>query len=164
VRTAVEAAVRGHLPSPDLIVAARLFDLGATRCTEIARGTVLILVVVGILQGLVAILGNLAVAAFLVGARRRIIGLRRALGATRWDIFRYLLIENLLPTQLGNLLGLLATLLALPAARALFSGLHIELVDVIVTALLLSLGGVAAKLLPAFRATRIPPSEVGRAL
>src|SRR5262249_40126484 len=101
---------------------------------------------------------------FLVGDRRRIIGVRRALGASRWDIFRYLLIENLLPTQLGNLLGLSVVLATVPAARLRFSGIRFDGVDIAVTAFLRTLGGVLAKLLPALRATRIPPCEVTKSL
>lgn len=166
VRAAAEVALA--LPAseanPDHQIVARLFDPNLTRCAGIASGIVLVLLVIGASLGLVAVLGNLAVAAFLVGDRRRVVGVRRALGATRWDILRYLLIENLVPTQIGNLLGLAVTLLCLPAAQKLFFGLRLRVVDVAATALLLSLGGVAAKLLPAFRATRIPPSEVSRAL
>jgi putative ABC transport system permease protein len=86
------------------------------------------------------------------------------MGARRWDIFRYLLIENILPTQLGNALGLLLTLATVPAAKARFSGLTFGAADALGTALLLTVGGILAKLLPALRATRIPPSEVTRAL
>jgi hypothetical protein len=39
-----------------------------------------------------------------------------------------------------------------------------EPADMLATALLLSLAGVAARLLPALRATRIPPSEASRSL
>jgi putative ABC transport system permease protein len=123
-----------------------------------------VLVVAGAMMGMLALLGNLAVAAFLVGDRRRIMGVRRALGATRWDIFRYLLIETLIPTQLGNLLGLAALLATLPGAKARFAGIHFRLSDALATALMLTLGALLAKLFPALRATRIPPSEVTRSL
>jgi putative ABC transport system permease protein len=156
------AAVDGD--DPDRRVEARLFEPETTVTAGNARGTVIVLAVVGGIMGTLAVLGNLAVAAFLVGDRRRVIGVRRALGATRWDIFRYLLIENLIPTQLGNLLGLVTLLATLPAARARFSGIRFTLADALATAFLLTLGGVLAKLLPALRATRIPPSEVTRSL
>jgi putative ABC transport system permease protein len=142
----------------------QLFNDGQTRSAGIARGTVLLLVYVGGLLGVLAIMGNFAVAAFLVGDRRRIIGVRRALGASRADIMRYLIIENLLPTQLGNLLGLLVVLASLPAAKLRFTGIHFDIIDALGTAFLLSLGGVLAKLIPALRATRIPPSVVTRSL
>jgi putative ABC transport system permease protein len=147
---------------PDQIVTARLFTLAGTLCSLIARGTAMLLGLVAASLGVVAILGNLAVAAFFVGDRRRVIGLRRALGATRWDILRYLLLENLLATQIGNALGLACTLLLLPGAQRRFAGLHLAFADVVGSALLLSLAGFIATLVPAWRATRISPSEVCR--
>jgi putative ABC transport system permease protein len=163
LRAAVEPALA---PGPDALVTARLFAEAETEtaAAHIASGTALVLAVVGGYLGLLAILGNLAVAAFLVSERRHIIGVRRALGATRWDIFRYLLIENLIPTQLGNLLGLLALLATLPTVKARFTGIELRVSDMVLTGALLSLGGILAKLVPALRATRIPPSVVTRSL
>jgi putative ABC transport system permease protein len=164
VRAAVAPALARVPGNEDGLVTARLFSDTHTRSASIARGTALLLAYVGGLLGVLAILGNLAVAAFLVGDRRRIIGVRRALGASRGDIMRYLLIENLLPTQLGNLLGLVVVLASLPAAKLRFAGIHFDIIDAAVTAFLLSLGGVLAKLVPAMRAARIPPSVVTRSL
>ena len=163
VRAAAAPALAG-IVGPQGLVTARLFSEPDTRSAGIARGTVVLLIYVGVLLGVLAILGNFAVAAFLVGDRRRIIGVRRALGASRWDILRYLLIENLLPTQLGNLLGLLVVLASLPAAKLRFAGIRFDIIDAVATAFLLSLGGILAKLVPALRATRIPPSVVTRSL
>jgi putative ABC transport system permease protein len=161
LRAAVEPALA---PGPDARVTARLFTEADTSAGHIASGTAFVLCVVGGSLGLLAVLGNLAVAAFLVSERRRIIGVRRALGATRWDIFRYLLIENLIPTQLGNLLGLLVLLANLPIVKARFAGIELRASDMVLTGALLTFGGVVAKLFPALRATRIPPSVVTRSL
>jgi putative ABC transport system permease protein len=163
VRAAVVPALDA-LGGGEHLVTARRFTLEGTYSSAVAWGTVWVLAFVGALLGAIAILGNLAVAAFLVGDRRRIIGVRRALGATRWDIFRYLVIENLLPTQVGNVAGLVLLLATLPAAKLRFTGLHYDVTDALGTAFLLSLGGVLAKLLPALRATRVPPSEITRTL
>ena len=164
VRAAAAAALARVTGADDGVLTARTFSEANTRTAEIARGTVFLLIYVGGLLGLLAILGNFAVAAFIVGDRLRVIGVRRALGATRWDVLRYLLIENVLPTQLGNLLGLLVVLASLPAAKLRFAGIRFDIIDAVVTAFLLSLGGVVAKLVPALRATRIPPSVVTRSL
>lgn len=163
VRDAAQTALEA-LDTDDARIDARLFTLEGAHAARIARGTVVVLVVVGVIMGLLALLGNVAVAAFLVGDRRRVMGVRRALGATRWDIFRYLLIENLIPTQLGNLLGVVALLATLPGAKARFAGIHFQLSDALFTAAMLSMGALLAKLVPALRATRIPPSEVTRSL
>jgi putative ABC transport system permease protein len=163
VRAAAAPALANAV-GPHGLVRARLFNDPDTRSASIARGTVFLLLYVGVLLGVLAIMGNFAVAAFLVGDRRRVIGVRRALGANRWDILRYLLIENLLPTQLGNLLGLLVVLASLPAAKLRFAGIQFDIIDALATAFLLSLGGILAKLFPALRAMRIPPSVVTRSL
>ena len=48
--------------------------------------------------------------------------------------------------------------------RVLFPGLRLTVADVGVTLFVVALVGVPAKVFPAFQATRVPPSEVGRAL
>ena len=53
-----------------------------------------------------AIVGVYGVLSFAVSQRRRQIGTRRALGATRHDILRYFLLENWLVTGSGLALGL----------------------------------------------------------
>src|SRR5262249_13960855 len=99
------------------LVTARLCAVDGAYSARGARGTAILLASVAGMLGVVAVLGNFAVAAFVMADRRRVIGVRRALGATRWDIFRYLVIENLMPTQLGNLAGLAIVLATLPAAK-----------------------------------------------
>ena len=108
---------------PDRIVTASMFGMSRTRSGAVAFGTVLILSAMTVSLGIVAVLGNLAIAAFLVGERRRVIGIRRALGATRPDILGYLLLETLIPTQIGNVLGFVALVAMFPVAQKRFSGL-----------------------------------------
>ncbi len=50
--------------------------------------------------------GIVGLASFWVGQRRRQIGIRRAVGATRGDILRYFQIENFLLTMIGVVLGM----------------------------------------------------------
>src|SRR6185312_932879 len=49
--------------------------------------------------------GIVGLTSFWVGQRRRQIGIRRALGATRTDILRYFQVENLLIAGVGVALG-----------------------------------------------------------
>ena len=55
-------------------------------------------------------------------------------------------------------------LATVPAAKVRFSGIQFGVSDAVLTALVVSMSSVLAKLLPALRATRIPPSEVARSL
>ena len=55
-------------------------------------------------------------------------------------------------------------LASLPAAKLRFAGIRFDIIDALATALLLSTGGILAKLFPALRAMRIPPSVVTRSL
>jgi putative ABC transport system permease protein len=68
-----------------------------------------------------AALGTYGVLSFAVGRRRREIGIRLALGAQRWHVFRAIVGRGMVLTLLGLALGLLG---ALPAARTLSGRLY----------------------------------------
>ncbi|MCW5806694.1 MAG: ABC transporter permease [Deltaproteobacteria bacterium] len=107
-------------------------------------------------------LGVVGLASFWVQQRRRQIGIRRALGATRGDIVRYFQTENFILATIGIVLGM-----------ALAYGLNLVLMDKyeverlpaqllpIGAVLLWSLGQVAV-LGPALRAAAIPPAIATR--
>jgi putative ABC transport system permease protein len=99
-----------------------------------------------------------------VAQRRRQIGMRRALGATRADILRYFHAENLLMAGAGALLGIGAGLasnlwLVKHLAMARMSPVYIAIGAVIVLAL-----SQLAVLWPAMRAAAVPPSIAARGL
>jgi putative ABC transport system permease protein len=111
---------------------------------------------------LVTASGIVGMASLWVTQRRRQIGTRRALGATRLDIVRYFVTENLMITSMGAVLGVLLAI-----------GLNLFLVQQIAlprlpteylawgVAGLLALG-VLAVLGPATRAAAVPPAVATR--
>jgi putative ABC transport system permease protein len=106
--------------------------------------------------------GIVGITIFWVGERRRQIGVRRALGATRTDILAYILAENFLIAGAGILVGALLALIinlglmhylemaSLPAS-------YIALGSVLVLIL-----GQCAALSPARRASKVSPMEATR--
>ncbi len=113
---------------------------------------------------LVTALGIVGLASFWVQQRRRQIGVRRALGATRSDILRYFQTENFLIVSLGIAFGML-----LAFAINLLLMRHYELPRLPVYylpigALALWLLGQLAVLGPARRAAAVPPVEATRSV
>lgn len=111
---------------------------------------------------LVTALGIVGLTSFSVAERRRQIGTRRALGATKQDVLRYFLLENWLVTTCGAVLGV-----------GLAIGLNIGLVNlvegsrvgwpVLAAGVVLLWGvGLAAALGPALRAAQVPPAIATR--
>lgn len=120
-----------------------------------AMAGMLVVVIVALL--IVTALGIAGLASFWVGQRRRTIGVRRALGATRSDILRYFQTENFLLATLGIALGMV-----LAYGINLFLMLHYELPRLPATyfpvgAVALWLVGQLAVLGPALRAAAVPP-------
>ncbi len=111
----------------------------------------------------VTALGIAGLASFWVQQRRRSIGIRRAIGATRGDIFRYVQTENFLIVSGGIVLGML-----LAYALNLLLMSHYELprlpfLYLPAGAVLLWLLGQGAVLGPALRAAAVPPVVATRA-
>ncbi|RUO63271.1 putative ABC transport system permease protein [Pseudidiomarina planktonica] len=111
---------------------------------------------------IITALGIVGMVTFSVNRRRKQIGTRRALGATRWQIIRHFLVENALVTSCGLILGVGSSI-----------ALNIWLVDVfslprvgwhylpIAMAVLLVVGQLAV-LGPARRAAAISPALATR--
>jgi putative ABC transport system permease protein len=113
---------------------------------------------------LVTALGIVGLTSFWVTQRRKQIGIRRALGATRGDILRYFQTENFLIVTFGIVLGMtlayginlfLMTRYELP---------HLPWLYLPVGAIVLLLLGQLAVLGPALRAAQVPPVVATRSV
>ncbi|UGB37462.1 ABC transporter permease [Frateuria soli] len=133
------------------------------RAYESDRGMATLMGVISAVLLAITAAGIVGVTSFRVGQRRRQIGVRRALGATRRDIVRYFLVENLLVSGGGILLGVLLALAMnlWLILRFGMQGLSPTYLAAGVAVLLLL--GQAAALAPALRASRVPPVEATRA-
>ncbi|HWU67723.1 MAG TPA: FtsX-like permease family protein [Stenotrophobium sp.] len=113
---------------------------------------------------IVTALGIAGLSSFWVGQRRRTIGVRRALGATRGNILHYFQTENFLLATIGIALGMV-----LAYGINLLLMLHYELprlpaIYIPVGAIALWLIGQLAVLGPALRAAAVPPVVATRSV
>jgi len=117
-----------------------------------------ILWVVILLLVVITALGIVGIVSFNVNQRIKQIGTRRALGATKTDILRYFLIENLLITSFGLLVGALMTFAfnIFLAEKFEISAFNWSLIPV--GCLLMYVVGIAAVWLPALRASKVSPA------
>jgi putative ABC transport system permease protein len=127
-----------------------------------AMAVMLVGVIIAVL--LVTGLGIVGLASFWVAQRRKQIGIRRALGATRADILRYFQTENFLIVTLGIVIGMV-----LAYDINLLLMLHYELprlpsAYLPAGALALWLIGQLAVLAPALRAAAVPPAVATRSV
>jgi putative ABC transport system permease protein len=128
------------------------------------RGLAIMMAGICVVLLIITAAGIVGLTSFWVAQRRKQIGVRRALGATRQDILSYFLTENLLISLGGLVVG---TLLAVSLSQWLVTRFEMErlsLLYVLVGAVMLLLLGQAATLLPALRASRVPPVEATRSV
>jgi putative ABC transport system permease protein len=104
--------------------------------------------------------GMMGLFSFWVSQRNSSIGIRRALGATRRDIARLFVLENLTVVSLGAVLGVVASVMAnrFIAEYAAVSSIPINLA-LASSAVLILLGQVAG-LMPTIKATFVDPAIV----
>ncbi|RDS82718.1 ABC transporter permease [Dyella psychrodurans] len=118
---------------------------------------------IGILSGvilalmLVTALGIVGLASFWVQQRRRQIGIRRAIGATRADILRYFQTENFLIVTLGILIGVLLAYALNIVLMKVYEVTHLPVAYLLASAMVLWALGQLAVLGPALRAAAVPP-------
>jgi len=110
---------------------------------------VLIIIVTG--------LGIVGVTSFSVTERRKQIGTRRALGATKAAILRYFILENWIVTNSGLILGLAAAYALNILLVTKTAGAKLDWRFVVAAIVLMWLQGIAATLVPAMRATKVSP-------
>lgn len=106
--------------------------------------------------------GIAGLSSFWVAQRRRQIGVRRALGATRRDIVRYFLIENALISVAGVIVGILLAFGFSGWLMGQFELTRLSPVYVLVGVVMIFLLSQGAALAPALRAARIAPVEAMR--
>jgi ABC-type antimicrobial peptide transport system permease subunit len=105
-----------------------------------------------------SVIGIYGVMAYAVSQRTRELGIRMALGASRGDVLRLVVMQGLRLTVLGVVFGLAASLAATRLiASLLYSVSPTDLVTFTVVPLLLAAAALLASYLPALRATRIDP-------
>ncbi len=123
-------------------------------------GGMVLMIISGLLI-LTTALGIYGMASFSVTKRVKQIGTRRALGATRFEIIRYFLVENLVTTVTGIVLGIALSLIL----NFIMSRLGLGRIDLLVSSLgviFVILVGQFSVLLPALNAARISPAQATR--
>jgi putative ABC transport system permease protein len=113
---------------------------------------------------LVTALGIAGLANFWVQQRRRQIGIRRAIGATRGDILRYFQTENFLIVSGGIVLGALLAFALNLALMMHYELPRLPLFYLLIAALVLWTLGQLAVLGPALRAAAVPPVVATRSV
>jgi putative ABC transport system permease protein len=127
------------------------------------RGLAVILGVVCVALVTVTAFGIVGLTSYWVAQRRRQIGIRRALGATKNAIVRYFQTENLLIAASGAVLGVaLAVSLNLWMITA-FQMQRLNIGYALIGAVVVMLLGQASVLWPALKAASIPPALATRA-
>jgi putative ABC transport system permease protein len=128
------------------------------------RGVAIMMGVVCLMLLLATAGGIIGLSSFWVSQRRRQIGIRRALGATRRDILGYFQTENFLIVTAGVLLGTLLGVAVNLSLMKYWELPRMPLAALMLGAILLWLLGQLAVLGPARRAAAVPPVEATRSL
>jgi putative ABC transport system permease protein len=142
----------------------RTFDEVRAQAYKSDRGMAILMGVVCAVLLAITAAGIVGLTSFWVGQRRKQIGVRRALGATRHDILGYFLTENLLIGIGGVAVG---ALLAIGMNLWLVSHFEMQRLSLLYVAagvIALLLLGQGAVLAPALRASRVSPVEATRSV
>lgn len=112
-----------------------------------------------LISGIVGI-GNIMV--FIIKERTKEIGIRKALGATPFDIVKLVLLESMVITSASGFVGMLLAMSLVSSLAPLidspaFSNPSVNTSTVVTATLVLVLAGLVAGLIPAINAARVKP-------
>jgi putative ABC transport system permease protein len=124
---------------------------------DIAAITILLVVTTAL--SIIAAMGIAGMASFNVLKRHKQIGIRRALGANKIDILSHFLVENIIQTSCGILLGCLFALGLNVFLVAQYALPKLPLTYIFIGIFCLYLLGILATLKPALKAMNISPAE-----
>ena len=142
-------AMDANLPVPGLMPLADRF----ARAYRFERNMTTVFVVFAALALSLAVVGLYAVVAHSVGTRTREIGIRRALGATTWQIRNLVLSEAAVPLVAGLTIGVSVSVALAPVMEPIL--VRVSGVDpAILGAASLDLGGRCCRRVPASRSAR----------
>jgi putative ABC transport system permease protein len=140
------------------IISARPMSEVRAKAYRSNRGLTLLLAAVCLILVAVTAFGMVGLTSYWVTQRRRQIGIRRALGATRLAILRHFQKENLLIAATGVLAGILLALALNIWLVGRFEMVRLNAGYVVGSGIVLLLLGQIAVLLPAMRAAQVPPA------
>jgi putative ABC transport system permease protein len=147
-----------------LIEKVQSFSAARTAVYHDDRGLALILAIVCAVLLIVMGCGIVGLTSYWVSERRRQIGIRRALGATRPAIVRYFQTENLLIVAAGSIVGVAMGLAANMWMVQNTALARLPVVYPILGVIALLTLGQAAVLWPALRAASVPPAVATRSV
>ncbi len=128
------------------------------------NGLAWMLIAVSVLLMLITVSGIVGMTALWVSQRRKQIGVRRALGATQFDILRYFITENILITTLGIATGLLLAIGLNQLLVAKFELAKLPISYLTIGSVIFFLLGIVAAYAPARRAASISPALATRSV
>ncbi|MGB3269806.1 MAG: FtsX-like permease family protein [Rhodanobacter sp.] len=140
--------------------------LGDLRTRSFQKDRAMIGMLVGVIVALLLVtaLGIVGLASFWVAQRRRQIGIRRAIGATRRDILHYFQTENFLIVSFGIALGMVLAYALNLLLMTRYELPRLPLAYLPIGALVLWGLGQLAVLGPALRAAAVPPVVATRSV
>ncbi|MCH1921253.1 FtsX-like permease family protein [Shewanella sp. A3A] len=129
-----------------------------------AQSTVKMLVATMVLVACVTSLGIVGLTLLWGNRRRRQIGIRRALGASRSDIIRYFLTENLLITAVGGMVGIVLSIAVNQLMVQQYQMKALPISYILVTTVAVLILGLAAAMIPAWRSSLVSPALATRSV
>jgi len=138
------------------------FDRTAEDARQGYRASAIILGVATFFVVIVTVVGIVGLAAFSVASRTKQLGTRRAIGARKFHILRYFLVENWIITTGGVVLGCILALAAGVQLSGMYQIPRLPLYYLVGGVLMLWIVGLLAVLIPALRAASISPAVATR--
>jgi putative ABC transport system permease protein len=164
VMARVEKELADRQPGNRFIQRIQTLEKTAAQTRSGMRYSAIILSIVGVLVLAVTMIGVAGLAAFNVTTRTKQLGTRRAIGATKFHVLRYFIVENWIITTTGALVGCVLALAAGVRLSVMFQMARLPLYYLVAGVIALWVLGVLAVLVPARRAASISPATATRAV